>query len=80
MELLQFIKDEGYTEARFVLIDGKGCCLNLHEIYTNDQFLHHLKLVPTLVHYFPLEREPYIECIENERTMKIKLIKGSVLI
>lgn len=78
MELLQYIKEEGYTEASFVHIDGKSCCLPLREVKTNEQFFEHLNLVPTQVHYFPLEREPYLECVTYEKTIKIKLIKGTV--
>ncbi|ARI77780.1 hypothetical protein [Halobacillus mangrovi] len=78
MELLQYIKGEGYTEASFVHTDGNNCYLSLREIKTNEQLYEHLQLVPTRVHYFPLEREPYLECVTYEKTIKIKLIKGTL--
>ncbi|MGI8314198.1 hypothetical protein [Halobacillus mangrovi] len=78
MELLQYIKDEGYTEASFVHLDGNNYNLSLREIKTNKQLYEQLNLVPTRVHYFPLEREPYLECVNYEKIIKIKLIKGTL--
>ncbi|WP_173917493.1 hypothetical protein [Halobacillus sp. Marseille-Q1614] len=75
MELLPIIKNAGFTQAQFTDNDGNDCSFLLETIHSNDQLFHHLKIVPTTVQYFPLERHPYLYCIEKEKTLKIKLLK-----
>ncbi|GGF14815.1 hypothetical protein GCM10010954_11730 [Halobacillus andaensis] len=75
MDLLPFMKDEGYTEAQFTDLDGKDWSLRFKDIHSNEQLFHHLRILPSSIQYFPLERQPYIYFIEKEKTIKCQLFK-----
>ncbi|WP_082235270.1 hypothetical protein [Halobacillus massiliensis] len=75
MELLPLIKNAGFTEALFMDSVGNECSLLLKNVHSNEQFFHQLKIVPTRIEYYPLERKPYLYFFEKEKPTKVKLIK-----
>ncbi|MFG6149374.1 hypothetical protein [Halobacillus sp. B23F22_1] len=77
MDLLPFMKNEGYTEAQFIDSEGKGCSFLFKDIHSNEQLFHKLRILPSSIQYFPLERNPYIHFIEKENSFKCHLFKES---
>ncbi|MGP4060266.1 hypothetical protein [Halobacillus sp. H74] len=75
MDLLHFIKDEGYIAARVPSTDGGEVHLPLNDLYSSEDLFEFMTLNPTSVQYFPYERLPYMTCTEAGTSYKVKLIK-----
>ncbi|WP_226579645.1 hypothetical protein [Halobacillus litoralis] len=75
MDILQFIKDEGYTSAKFHSLSGEDVHIQLSDVASSDDLFKLLEVTPTSINYFPFERAPYLDCIQDHSYLKLKLIK-----
>lgn len=75
VNLLQFLKNEGYKTVEFPHTGNEEVSLQIRDIITNEQLFDHLTISPISVQYFPYERQPYMECFSFEENVKVKLFK-----
>ncbi|MBN8234801.1 hypothetical protein JF544_06050 [Halobacillus kuroshimensis] len=75
MDILNFIKEEGFTSARFQSFAGKDTLIQLNRITDMKELFGLLDMNPTTVRYYPYEKLPYLDCSQNEDNLKLRLFK-----
>ncbi|SFJ30959.1 hypothetical protein SAMN04487936_101619 [Halobacillus dabanensis] len=80
MDLLQFIKNEGYVSASFASLDGENIQLILKDLASTEDLYEWMNITPTSISYYPYERVPYMvcymNCLHDESVLKLQLIKA----
>ncbi|MBX0358381.1 hypothetical protein [Halobacillus sp. Nhm2S1] len=76
MDLLQFMKNEGYTSAKFSSLTGEDVQLVLNDVASTEDLYRLMDVTPTSVTYYPYERVPYIDCFIDQNVMKLRLSKA----
>lgn len=80
MDLLQFIKNEGYVSARFASLDGEDIQLELSGLASTEDLYASMEMTPTSITYYPYERAPYMDCyadcLHDESVLKLRLTKA----
>lgn len=76
MDLLQFMKNEGYTSAKFSSLTGEDVRLILNDVASTEDLYQMMEVTPTSVSYYPFERVPYIDCFIDQNVMKLRLSKA----
>lgn len=75
MNVLQFIKDEGYISARYSSIKGDDIHLQINELTSSEDLFALMQAKPTSITYYPYERVPYLDCKIDQQVLKLKLLK-----
>lgn len=75
MNLLQFIKNEGYVSARFASLGGEDIQLLLKDLASTEDLYEWMNVTPHSITYYPYERAPYMDCLYDESVLKLRLSK-----
>lgn len=76
MELLQFLKDEGYSETIVHDQQSRPIYYNLNDISDDMQLFSKLNIQPVRIEYFPFDARPNFVSVEESRKQIIYVQKG----